>query len=74
MQWDFNTYGSLELVEGKLAFAVERGRLKMTHIDDVTNGSASVHGEALVVEEAPLEADEYLPEVLDSDLGTDPTE
>ena len=23
------------MVEGKLAFAVERGRLKMTHIDDV---------------------------------------
>jgi ribonuclease D len=26
---------ALDLIEGKLAFAVERGRLKMTHIDDV---------------------------------------
>jgi ribonuclease D len=48
--WRYGVFGkdALELVEGKLAFAVERGRLKMTHIDDVTNGSASVHAEALV--------------------------
>lgn len=34
--WRFETFGkdALELVEGKLAFAVERGRLKMTHVDD----------------------------------------
>ena len=35
--WRFEVFGkdALELVEGKLAFAVEKGRLKMTHIDDV---------------------------------------
>ena len=35
--WRFETFGkdALDLVEGKLAFAVERGRLKMTHVDDV---------------------------------------
>jgi len=35
--WRYQTFGkdALELVEGKLAFAVERGRLKMTHVDDV---------------------------------------
>ncbi len=35
--WRFEVFGkdALDLVEGKLAFAVERGRLKMTHIDDV---------------------------------------
>jgi len=35
--WRFDVFGkdALDLVEGKLAFAVERGRLKMTHIDDV---------------------------------------
>ncbi|PLK22503.1 ribonuclease D [Porphyrobacter sp. TH134] len=35
--WRFEVFGkdALDLVEGKLAFAVEKGRLKMTHIDDV---------------------------------------
>ena len=35
--WRFEVFGkdALDLVEGKLAFAVERGKLKMTHIDDV---------------------------------------
>jgi len=34
--WRFGTFGkdALDLVEGKLAFAVENGRLKMTHVDD----------------------------------------
>jgi len=41
--WRFDAFGkdALDLVEGKLAFAVVRGRLKMTHVDDV------------VVEDAP---------------------
>ena len=35
--WRREVFGSdaLDLVEGKLAFAVEKGKLKMTHIDDV---------------------------------------
>ncbi len=35
--WRYDAFGrdALELVEGKLAFAVEGGRLKMTHVDDV---------------------------------------
>lgn len=35
--WRYDVFGkdALDLVEGKLAFAVERGKLKMTHIDDV---------------------------------------
>jgi ribonuclease D len=40
--WRFEVFGrdALDLVEGKLAFAVEKGKLKMTHIDDVaTNAS-----------------------------------
>ncbi|RPF72503.1 ribonuclease D [Aurantiacibacter spongiae] len=34
--WRYEVFGkdALDLVEGKLAFAVEKGRLKMTHIDD----------------------------------------
>ncbi|MEW9856889.1 ribonuclease D [Novosphingobium sp. M1R2S20] len=34
--WRYDTFGrdALDLVEGKLAFAVENGRLKMTHVDD----------------------------------------
>ncbi|APE28981.1 ribonuclease D [Aurantiacibacter gangjinensis] len=46
--WRYEIFGrdALDLVEGKLAFAVEKGRLKMTHIDDVTSGDATVHAEA----------------------------
>lgn len=35
--WRYDVFGkdALELVEGKLAFAVESGKLKMTHIDDL---------------------------------------
>jgi ribonuclease D len=35
--WRYEVFGrdALELVEGKLAFAVEHGKLKMTHIDDM---------------------------------------
>ena len=35
--WRREVFGAdaLDLVEGKLAFGVEKGRLKMTHIDDV---------------------------------------
>ena len=38
--WRYEIFGkdAVDLVEGKLAFAVEKGRLKMTHIDDVQNG------------------------------------
>ncbi|MXP41270.1 ribonuclease D [Altererythrobacter soli] len=45
--WRYEVFGrdALELVEGKLAFAVENGRLKMTHIDDVASGDAQVHAE-----------------------------
>jgi ribonuclease D len=34
--WRYEVFGkdALDLVEGKLAFAVEKGRLKMTHVDD----------------------------------------
>jgi len=37
--WRFEQFGrdALELVEGKLAFAVVRGKLKMAHIDDIGN-------------------------------------
>jgi len=40
--WRYETFGrdALDLVEGKLAFAVEDGRLKMTHIDDATQAAA----------------------------------
>jgi ribonuclease D len=34
--WRFEQFGkdALDLVEGKMAFAVVNGRLKMTHVDD----------------------------------------
>jgi ribonuclease D len=35
--WRFEQFGkdALDLVEGKMAFAVVNGKLKMTHVDDV---------------------------------------
>jgi ribonuclease D len=38
--WRFEQFGrdALELVEGKLAFAVVNGKMKMAHIDDIGNG------------------------------------
>jgi ribonuclease D len=35
--WRYEVFGrdALELVEGRLAFAVEHGKLKMTHVDDI---------------------------------------
>ncbi|EIZ77566.1 ribonuclease D [Novosphingobium sp. Rr 2-17] len=49
--WRFETFGrdALNLVEGKLAFAVENGKLKMTRLEDV------------VIEEPPV-SDEVAPE------------
>ncbi|MBB4612266.1 ribonuclease D [Novosphingobium taihuense] len=40
--WRFEQFGrdALELVEGKLAFAVVNGKLKMAHIDDIGGSSA----------------------------------
>ncbi|WP_427965181.1 ribonuclease D [Altererythrobacter sp.] len=40
--WRFEVFGrdALELVEGKLAFAVQRGKLAMTHIDDMAEQMA----------------------------------
>lgn len=40
--WRYDTFGhdALDLVEGKLAFAVVDGKLKMTHVDDVDGGVA----------------------------------
>jgi ribonuclease D len=40
--WRFETFGrdALELVEGKLAFAVASGKLKMTHVDEVAKAAA----------------------------------
>jgi ribonuclease D len=42
--WRFDQFGkdALDLVEGKMAFAVVNGKLKMTHVDDVDDGAAEV--------------------------------
>ena len=39
--WRFEQFGrdALELVEGKLAFAVVKGKLKMAHIDAIAGGN-----------------------------------
>ena len=46
--WRFEVFGrdALELVEGKLGFGVEAGKLKMTRIADVPEDGATVHEDA----------------------------
>ena len=41
--WRFDVFGkdALDLVEGKMAFAVVNGKLKMTHVDDVAEEEAA---------------------------------
>ena len=41
--WRFDVFGkdALDLVEGKMAFAVVNGKLKMTHVDDVVEDEAA---------------------------------
>ena len=53
--WRYDVFGkdALELVEGRLGFAVKRGKLKMTHIDEM---QASME-EALEEEAVPEAAD-----------------
>ncbi|MCU0946828.1 MAG: ribonuclease D [Porphyrobacter sp.] len=50
--WRFDVFGkdALDLVEGKLAFAVEHGKLKMTHIDDVVAGAQPDKPDTLAAE------------------------
>ena len=45
--WRYEVFGkdALDLVEGKLAFAVEKGRLKMTHVDDVQPADPRIHAQ-----------------------------
>jgi ribonuclease D len=51
--WRFEQFGrdALELVEGKVAFAVLNGRLKMTHIDDI-HADMDAHAAELAAETA----------------------
>ncbi|MFM2301259.1 MAG: ribonuclease [Pseudomonadota bacterium] len=53
--WRFEQFGrdALELVEGKLAFAVVRGKLKMAHIDEIGGNG----GEPEIAPEMAAEAD-----------------
>jgi ribonuclease D len=55
--WRFDQFGrdALDLVEGKLAFAVVNGKLKMTHIDDVVAESLTEPADDAVadIETAP---------------------
>lgn len=64
--WRYDVFGkdALELVEGRLAFAVEHGKLKMTHFDDMQSSME----EALTPNEQVVEtAEDTTPE--DSDVS-----
>ena len=60
--WRFEQFGrdALQLVEGKLAFAVLGGKLRMTHIDEIhSQMDAQSAAEALAANDEPGdEADE----------------
>ena len=45
--WRYDTFGhdALDLVEGKMAFAVVDGKLKMTHVDDVIDEAPQESGD-----------------------------
>jgi len=47
--WRFDVFGrdALDLVEGKLAFAVVNGRLKMTHVDELHGDMREANPEAV---------------------------
>ena len=51
--WRFEQFGrdALELVEGKLAFAVVKGRLKMAHIDDIAGSGDETPAQAAVADD-----------------------
>ena len=59
--WRFEAFGkdALDLVEGKMAFAVVNGKLKMTHVDDAVLAEAEAASDTLdpIVVEAGLDAD-----------------
>ncbi|MBV7259699.1 ribonuclease D [Erythrobacter crassostreae] len=50
--WRYDVFGkdALELVEGRLAFAVQGGRLKMTHIDDMQASMEETQADAEAAE------------------------
>jgi ribonuclease D len=54
--WRFEQFGrdALELVEGKVAFAVVKGRLKMAHVDDIGTGSDEAADSGDIADEAIL--------------------
>jgi ribonuclease D len=60
--WRFEQFGrdALELVEGKLAFAVVRGKLRMTHIDDM-HGAMCDQANEEAAEAAELADDDDMP-------------
>jgi len=57
--WRFDQFGkdALDLVEGKLAFAVVNGKLKMTHVDDVVELAVEPAAEIEVEAEAAAGAE-----------------
>ena len=68
--WRFEQFGrdALELVEGKLAFAVVKGRLKMAHIDDIAgSGEDAPAPEPVVDDEDGFSPPDAGDEVADGD-------
>ena len=64
--WRFEQFGrdALNLVEGRMAFAVARGRLKMAHIDDIGTNDPEPEPEPEIEIDPDLEP---LPLIIDAD-------
>jgi len=58
--WRYEVFGrdALDLVEGKLAFAVENGKLKMTHVDDAAKAAAAETADTAPEQVGDSQADE----------------
>ncbi|MEO0030401.1 MAG: hypothetical protein RIS94_159 [Pseudomonadota bacterium] len=67
--WRFDQFGrdALELVEGKLAFAVVNGKLKMAHIDDIGNNGPDVVIEVSTEDAGEAEDDSENPAQVEAD-------
>jgi ribonuclease D len=72
--WRYEVFGrdALDLVQGKLAFAVENGRLKMTHIDDAKRAAEAANESASDEPDADVDAPEIAePEIVEPEAEPD---
>ena len=67
--WRYGVFGkdALDLVEGKLAFAVVKGRLRMTHVDDIHDEMREQDSARVDDDDMPHFAETDTPEALETE-------